>query len=99
MQGRQLYAAILRIQPPWSVERVKLKLTQGEVHVPLTYEDRHLQRTPVAYDPGPMKWSPYGFGLEYVNWAKTGFTIDRIDNRPRSHPQGLSMKNVLPLAA
>ena len=83
MQGRQLYAAILRIQPPWSVERVKLKLTQGEVHVPLTYEDRHLQRTPVAYDPGPMKWSPYGFGLEYVNWAKpaspsTGLIIGHV---------------------
>lgn len=33
MQDRDLYTAILGIQTPWSVERVDLKLAQGEVHV------------------------------------------------------------------
>lgn len=40
MQDRQLYAAILGIQSPWLVERVELKLTEGEVHVYLKHEDR-----------------------------------------------------------
>lgn len=33
MQDRDLYAAILGIRTPWSVKRVDLKLTEGEVHV------------------------------------------------------------------
>src|ERR1035437_2171435 len=33
MQDRQLYAEILGIQAPWFVDRVELKLTDGDVHV------------------------------------------------------------------
>ena len=33
MQDRQLYEQILGIESPWSVERVALKLEEGEVHV------------------------------------------------------------------
>ena len=38
MQDRDLYAAILGIRTPWSVERVDLKLAEGEVHVFLEHE-------------------------------------------------------------
>lgn len=37
MQDRQLYAQILGIQMPWSVERVDLELEKGDVHVYLTH--------------------------------------------------------------
>jgi transposase len=39
MQDRQLYQRILGIEAPWQVERVDLKLKEGEVHVYLTHED------------------------------------------------------------
>jgi transposase len=39
MQDRQLYAEILGIRAPWFVERVELKLTEGEVHVHLDHDD------------------------------------------------------------
>ncbi len=35
MQDRQLYQQILGIESPWVVERVELKLEDGEVHVHL----------------------------------------------------------------
>jgi transposase len=38
MQDRQLYAQILGIASPWFVERVELKLQEGEVHVYLSHE-------------------------------------------------------------
>jgi transposase len=38
MQDRELYAQILGIRSPWFVERVDLKLTEGEVHVHLEHE-------------------------------------------------------------
>ena|SRR5437899_156870 len=39
MQDHQLYEQILGIQSPWSVERVELKLEDGEVHVHLTHRE------------------------------------------------------------
>jgi transposase len=40
MQDRQLYQQILGIVSPWFVERVELKLREGEVHVYLGHEPR-----------------------------------------------------------
>jgi len=37
MQDRELYRRILGIESPWQVERVELKLEQGEVHVYLEH--------------------------------------------------------------
>jgi transposase len=39
MQDRQLYAEILGIQAPWFVDRVELKLCDGEVHVYLEHHE------------------------------------------------------------
>src|SRR5579863_4553179 len=39
MQDRELYRRILGIEAPWYVERVELKLAEGEVHVYLEHED------------------------------------------------------------
>jgi transposase len=39
MQDRELYRQILGIQAPWFVERVELKLDQGEVHVFLDHDE------------------------------------------------------------
>jgi transposase len=38
MQDQQLYAEILGIQAPWFVDRVELKLGDGEVHVHLEHQ-------------------------------------------------------------
>lgn len=37
MQDRELYAQILGIRSPWQVDRVELKLAEGEVHVHLAH--------------------------------------------------------------
>src|SRR3989442_1720134 len=37
MQDRELYRQILGIEAPWFVERVELKLNQGEVHIYLEH--------------------------------------------------------------
>jgi transposase len=39
MQDRELYRRILGIEAPWYVDRVELKLTEGEVHVYLEHHD------------------------------------------------------------
>jgi transposase len=39
MQDRELYRQILGIESPWRVERVELKLEQGEIHVYLEHQD------------------------------------------------------------
>jgi transposase len=39
MQDHELYRRILGIEAPWQVERVELKLQQGEVHVYLAHQD------------------------------------------------------------
>ena len=39
MQDRELYRRILGFEFPWYVERVDLKLREGEVHVYLEHED------------------------------------------------------------
>ena len=36
MDDKQLYAQILGLTAPWSVERVELELSGGEVHVHVT---------------------------------------------------------------
>lgn len=38
MQDKDLYAQILGIGSPWSVDRVELKLAEGEVHIHLVHE-------------------------------------------------------------
>jgi transposase len=38
MQDKELYAQILGIRSPWSVDRVELKLADGEVHIHLIHE-------------------------------------------------------------
>lgn len=38
MQDRELYSQILGVREPWRVERVDLKLEQGEVHVHLAHD-------------------------------------------------------------
>jgi transposase len=40
VQDHELYRQILGIETPWFVERVELKLTEGEVHVYLGHSDR-----------------------------------------------------------
>ena len=40
MQDQELYSRILGIEAPWQVERVDLKLEQGEVHVYLEHDDK-----------------------------------------------------------
>ena len=37
MQDRELYRQILGIEAPWFVERVELKLAEGEVHIYLEH--------------------------------------------------------------
>jgi transposase len=39
MQDRELYRQILGIEGPWFVERVELKLEQGEVHIQLDHHE------------------------------------------------------------
>jgi transposase len=46
MQDRQLYEQILGIPAPWFVERVELKLEEGEVHVHLQHRDNAAWRCP-----------------------------------------------------
>ncbi len=46
MQDRQLYEQILGIPTPWFVERVELKLEEGEVHVHLQHRDNAAWRCP-----------------------------------------------------
>lgn len=46
MQDRDLYAQILGISEPWRVERVELKVSEGEVHVHLAHEEGLSWRCP-----------------------------------------------------
>jgi transposase len=46
MQDRQLYQQILGIMSPWSVERVELKLGEGEVHVHLSHSENSAWKCP-----------------------------------------------------
>ena len=39
MQDRELYRQILGIEAPWWVERVELKVAEGEVHVYLEHQE------------------------------------------------------------
>jgi transposase len=38
VQDRELYSQILGVKEPWRVERIELKLEQGEVHVHLEHD-------------------------------------------------------------
>ena len=46
MQDRELYRQILGIETPWSVLRVDLQLTAGEVHVYLDHDENVNWRCP-----------------------------------------------------
>jgi len=46
LQDRQLYAQILGISDPWFVDRVELKLEQGEVHIYLGHAEAALWKCP-----------------------------------------------------
>jgi hypothetical protein len=46
MQDRELYRGYWEIEAPWFVERVKLKLESGEVHVWLDHHDMNHWRFP-----------------------------------------------------
>ena len=39
MQDRELYRRVLGIEAPWHVERVEVKLREGEVHVYLGHQE------------------------------------------------------------
>ena len=54
MQDRDLYAQILGVREPWRVERVELKLADGEVHVHLGHEDGLKWACPECGEPCPL---------------------------------------------
>jgi transposase len=54
VQDRELYAAILGIRTPWRVERVDLKLAEGEVHVHLEHDSGIDWPCPVCGKPCPL---------------------------------------------
>ena len=54
MQDRELYRRILGIGSPWQVERVELKLEQGEVHVYLEHAPEAKWFCPECADPSPL---------------------------------------------
>jgi transposase len=54
MQDHELYRRILGIEAPWQVERVELKLQQGEVHVYLAHQDNHPWACAVCGARGPL---------------------------------------------
>lgn len=54
MQDRDLYAQILGIQSPWQVDRVELKLTEGEVHVYLAHAKAEQWACPECGQPCPL---------------------------------------------
>jgi transposase len=37
MQDRQVFSKLLGVEPPWEIERVDLRLEEGEVHVLLRH--------------------------------------------------------------
>lgn len=54
MQDHELYRRILGIEAPWRVERVELKLQEGEVHVYLAHQDNHPWACAVCGALGPL---------------------------------------------
>jgi transposase len=54
MQDRELYRRILGIESPWQVERVELKLEQGEVHVFLEHGPEAKWLCPECSAPSPL---------------------------------------------
>jgi transposase len=54
VQDRDLYAQILGVREPWRVERVELKLADGEVHVYLGHEDGLKWACPECGEPCPL---------------------------------------------
>jgi transposase len=54
MQDRELYRRILGIESPWQVERVELKLEQGEVHVYLEHGPEAKWLCPECSAPSPL---------------------------------------------
>jgi len=54
VQDRDLYAQILGVREPWRVERVELKLADGEVHVHLGHEEGLRWACPECGEPSPL---------------------------------------------
>ena len=54
MQDRQLYEQILGLQAPWFVERVELKLENGEVHVYLEHRNDAVWHCPERGRESPL---------------------------------------------
>ena len=54
MQDHELYRRILGIEAPWQVERVELKLQQGEVHVYLAHQDNREWACALCGARGPL---------------------------------------------
>lgn len=54
MQDQELYRQILAIEAPWHVERVELKLNEGEVHVYLEHDDKQEWACAECGAPSPL---------------------------------------------
>lgn len=54
MQDRDLYAQILGVRNPWRVDRVELKLSEGEVHVHLDHDEGLPWNCPECGQPCPL---------------------------------------------
>lgn len=54
MDDRTLYAKLLGLPPPWGVERVELKLSEGEVHVWVALPPKELWVCPECLERAPI---------------------------------------------
>jgi transposase len=54
MDDKSLYAAILGLKEPWGVERVELRLAEGEVHVWVALPPKTLWVCPECHAPAPI---------------------------------------------
>src|SRR5262245_2763979 len=54
MDDKSLYAAILGLKEPWGIERVELRLAEGEVHVWVALPPKTLWVCPECHAPAPI---------------------------------------------
>lgn len=55
MDDRKLYAAILGLTAPWGVEKVELRLDQGEVHIWVSLPPNELWVCPECHERAPIR--------------------------------------------
>jgi transposase len=55
MDDKKLYAAILGLTPPWGVEKVDLRLAQGEVHIWVALPEKEYWVCPECHQRAPIK--------------------------------------------